>query len=53
MEELVEAVLRLYLIVLYTVDNGSMIEYPSIYDRLHTAEYSRNISPTKRVRYSL
>jgi hypothetical protein len=57
MKRVVGAVLQPYFIVLYTVDNGpqndSMIEYSTVYDRLHTAKYGRNTAPTKRVRYSL
>ncbi len=57
MKRIVGTVLRPYFMVLYTIDNGpknsSIIEYPTVYDRLHTAKYSRNTAPTKRVRYSL
>jgi hypothetical protein len=57
MKRIVGAVLRPYFIVLYTVDNGpqngSIIKYPTVYDRLHTAKYGRNTASTNRVRYSL
>jgi hypothetical protein len=44
MKRIVGTVLRPYFMVLYTIDNGpqnsSIIEYPTVYDRLHTAKYS-------------
>ncbi len=46
MKRVVCAVLQTYFIVPYTVNNGprngSIIEYPIVYDRLHTAKYGRN-----------
>ncbi len=54
MKRLVGVVLRPYFIVLYTVDkgrqNGLIIEYPTIYDRLQMVKYGRNTAPTKRVK---
>jgi hypothetical protein len=56
MKRLLGAVLRPYFIVPYTVlerlSNGLIIEYSTVYDRLHTVKYGRNTAPTKRVRYS-
>jgi hypothetical protein len=41
MKRLVGTVLRPYFIMPYTVYNGSIVEYPAVYDRLHVVKYGR------------